>query len=120
MPTEEQHLAQYERNVLISQHLAEASDYDWAVTALFYAALHLVQAWFVTRNFSVGNHRRRDNEMLASTYLQPILDEYRALRTHSENARYNCRLFSQREFEEIRSGSFATVVAHMESLGGTS
>lgn len=47
MPTEPEHLAQFHHNVTVAERLFESNDWDWGVTALFYASLHLVQAYFV-------------------------------------------------------------------------
>jgi hypothetical protein len=96
--------------------MASMRDYDWAVTVLFYAALHLTQAYLQRSEISAENHRQRDQEIRSSEELRPILDPYRALKAHSENARYRCRAFSREEFDSILNGVFDTVVAHLNSL----
>lgn len=118
MPTEEQHLLQFERNREVAQRLSGTADYDWAVVALFYAALHLIQAHLIRTSGPVRTHSERNRRMLNNDDLKPAYDAYRTLRDHSETARYECRRFAQEEFEAIRDGAFATVRDHMEALLG--
>jgi hypothetical protein len=120
MASEEEHLAQFEHNLDVSQRLAAATDYDWAIVVLFYASLHLVQAWCVRNEQFIEGHRQREQAINGSNELFSIADQYRVLRVDSENARYRCRRFTQEEFEAIRDGVFATVREHLQALlGGT-
>jgi hypothetical protein len=113
LPTEAEHFEQFEHNARIAKRMADSADFDWAVTVLFYAALHLVQVYIVRKGVRVENHWERDRYILASAELRPILDSYRALRVHSENTRYKCRKFLQSEFDEIRNRNFVGVVEHL-------
>jgi hypothetical protein len=116
--TTDQHRAQFEHNAAVATKLADSGDHDWAVTALFYAALHLCQVYLLRNALSAESHRQRERQILASSELRPILDQYKALRTHSEHARYECRPFSPDEFAAIHRGSFATVIEHLHSVLG--
>ena len=116
MATAAEHLAQSERNAAVAQQLAESADYDWAVTALFYASLHLVQAYLLRRGIRVQTHGQRIRQMMSLAELEPIVDSYRVLQTHSENARYECRNFSSSEFAAIRNGRYSQVLSHLRSL----
>jgi hypothetical protein len=58
--------------------------------------------------------------MLNLVDLRPILHYYWVLKDNSEQARYECRTFSEDEFESLRDGSFAAVVTHLRSLLGVS
>ena len=120
MATVAQHLEQFERNLAVSSRLEASDDFDWAVTTLFYAALHLMQAYMIQHDLKADSHRRREQLMLAHSGLRIVVDQYRALRSLSEHARYECRRFSREEFESIRNGSFATVTTHLRSLLGVS
>ena len=120
MASVEEHLDQFEHNLSVSSKLEAADDYDWAVTTLFYAALQLMQAYMIRHDLVADSHRRREQLMLGHAGLQPIVDQYRALRNLSEHARYECRRFSREEFDSIRNGSFTSVTTHLRSLLGVS
>jgi hypothetical protein len=119
--TIDEHLDQFQHNDVASQVLARAGDnWDWAVTAMFYAALHLCQAYLIRAGLEANSHGSRDRQMLASPQLRPILDQYRALRNDSQEARYECRRFSLEEYESIREGSFTILTTHLRALLGVS
>lgn len=118
MATEEEHLQQFVRNDATSQRLVQSLDFDWGVIALFYASLHLVQAYFVRNGIVVLSHRQRDQQILATADLRSIFEPYVAMRMQSELARYQCRRFSQQEYERIHDGAFRTVVDHLQALKG--
>jgi hypothetical protein len=119
--TVDEHLDQFEHNLEVARRLAGTDDnWDWALTALFYAALHLCQAYMSRQGLQADSHRKRERQMLASSELQPVLNHYKALRNDSEEARYDCRQFSRSEFESIRDGTFSTVSGHLRSLLGVS
>jgi HEPN domain-containing protein len=118
LATEAQHAAQSEHNLLVAGRLADADAYDWAITALFYAALHLLQAYLTRTGIHVTTHMARDRYMRAATDLLPILSDYRALRDASEHARYECRAFSGPEFLSIRDNAFLAITSHLRSLLG--
>lgn len=65
-------------------------DLDWAVTVLFYTALHLAQAYFVQQaatSFDIPrNHQERSTHV--GLKLPPIYRHYRTLEDHSRRARY--------------------------------
>ena len=44
----------------MAKHLADAGEFDWAITALFYSALQLVEAYFLQSGLEarVGKDRR--------------------------------------------------------------
>jgi hypothetical protein len=118
LATEDQHLSQFEHNQAVAQRLALSTDFDWAMTALFYAGLHLMQAYLVRIGVTAETHIQRERQILMIPELSPLMDAYRMLRDHSEDARYECRAFSREEFEAIRGGTFASVVTHVQSLLG--
>ena len=118
MASVDEHLDQFEHNLSVSSRLEASGDLDWAVTTLFYAALHLVQAYIVRHGLPADSHRQREQQVLAHAELRQIADQYKALQNQSESARYECRRFSHEEFESIRNGSFATVTSHLRSLLG--
>lgn len=116
MLAEKDHLLQFEHNVAVAQRLVDSADYDWAVTALFYACLHLAQAYLVRVGVLAETHVQRERQMLRLPELSPILSTYRTLRDHSEDARYSGRRFTQAEFVSIHDGTFTAVVTRLRSL----
>jgi hypothetical protein len=93
MPNKAQHLAKAEHNEKFALALnsdKSYSDYrDWVVTAYFYSALHLVEAYFAIQGKHSGDHRARSTDIQADPFLQKIYDEYRELQDDSTNARYD-------------------------------
>lgn len=86
MPTQEEHLLQFEHNRQVAQQLSDSAEYDWAIVALFYATLHLIQAHLVRVGVAPRTHAERNRRLLSSVELRPAYDPYRALRDHSEEA----------------------------------
>lgn len=109
-------MAQFAHNADVAARLAVLADYDWAVIALFYASLHLAQAYLVRRGVFADTHVRRERQMLMLPELESVLDAYRTLRDRSEDARYECRRFSEQEYEAIRGSMFQRVVMHVQTL----
>jgi hypothetical protein len=87
----DRHLDQARRNYALYQRLtAGEQDLDWAVTALFYTAVHLLQA------FAAGNglpllpgHREREGFL--STHCWAALGPYLKLYRASNETRYKLR-----------------------------
>jgi HEPN domain-containing protein len=118
LAVEAQHLAQYEHNVAVAGRLASSGDFDWAVTALFYAALQLAQAYLVRSNVVVQSHAQRQRLMGSTDELRGVLDSYRTLRDYSEHARYECRSYTRGEFEAVQRAQFIPFVRHVQALLG--
>ncbi len=84
----EQHLNQARRNHGVFQVLSDEGYVDWAITALFYTALRLADAWLteqVGRGATSHNDRRN---RLALLLPADALAAYQQLREMSELARY--------------------------------
>src|SRR5271165_2012034 len=124
MPSREQHLDQAKRNEGFARHLLEfpwsPDCSDWALISLFYAAVHLVDAYLATRNYHPETHVLRDGYASRLTSLQPVYNHYRILRFRSEEARYSCRKSPYTvQFAELkRVNNFDPVKAHIRSLLG--
>jgi len=88
MPSEVIHQLQAEQNERLSQGLILLSPLfmDWAVTACFYAALHVVDSYFARLGIHPHNHVER--ERLIQRRLRPIRRDYWRLKRHSLRARY--------------------------------
>lgn len=88
----ERHLERARLNFALYKKLKAESTYlDWAVTVLFYTALHLVQAYLVetaATGFDIPrDHPERDNSV--ARLLPGIYTSYRFLSSRSQWARYH-------------------------------
>lgn len=93
MPSAKDHKAKAAYNEEFFDHTKY--DYpDWALTGLFYSALHLVDAFLATKHISVENHLTRFNYVNKVKELKPLYPEYRMLYDYSVNARYKMHSFS--------------------------
>jgi hypothetical protein len=80
---------------------------DWAVTCLFYSALHYVNAYLAKgqkaiprRHVTVGNLAGRSNIVQADPDLGAIYPAYRALEDESRDARYELRKMTPYEYDK--------------------
>ncbi len=61
---------------------------EWAITAVFYAAVHYVEAYFALSDVSYNNHPSRNTAVKKDAVLCSISDEYENLYNLSRDARY--------------------------------
>jgi hypothetical protein len=86
------HLEQAKSNEKLSEHLIRAAQYnDWRCTAIYYAALHYIQAYFsgLTPPVVFNRHLLRDAAISEDHGIRRIWRDYRTLKDWSENARYD-------------------------------
>ena len=88
MPSRDDHLRQAKHNLEFGESLDAVRYSDWIATALFYAALHYVDAFLATKGHHPGRHDVRDGFVAREKELRPIHHHYRALKDSSRNARY--------------------------------
>jgi hypothetical protein len=116
MASRQEHVAQAVRNRVVADVLANSGFHDWAMTALFYSAVHLVLAYVVQSGGTVTSHGERRSFIHGNPELRSILSAYNELKILSENARYDCHLYSQPEFEETTEAYYRPVESHMRAL----
>lgn len=88
MPTRTQHALQARHNERVTQTLSQAGyARDWEVTALFYSAVHLLEAKAAPDRHS-RDHNERESFVLAN--FPAIYSDYKALFTMSLLVRYRC------------------------------
>jgi hypothetical protein len=82
----------------------------WAVTALFYAAVHSLNA-YVRHRYQVGvrSHRARDKWFAAYPELARFEVEYNDLRVNSEFARYSSVAVSWQQYDAIEQRSMPMI-----------
>ena len=101
MPSASQHKDQAARNRALAEDLIREGGPDrlaWAVTILFYSALHRVDQLLAPED--PGRHSRRYRLMDQQDPLNTVMDEYRHLKKHSEAARYRCIPFTEQEIQD--------------------
>lgn len=108
MASEQAHLAQARHNeaFLGSFDLATTPYLDWAVTAIFYSALHYIRAlaarYRITNISTYGEMDRLFQRVSLFRQHQWVYQDYRQLKDDSRAARYDMRKFTLREAGELR------------------
>jgi len=93
MPSRPEHEARAGRNEALCRHLhvtAAGTFLDWEATSLFYAGVHLVEAFLATVSLHPAGHQERQESV--GTYLKPAHGAYRQLEELSARARYNAHV----------------------------
>lgn len=67
---------------------------DWAITGLFYSAIHLVDAFLSRKSIAAGSHEMRFSYIRQLKELKIIYEDYRSLYDYSINARYKMFTFN--------------------------
>lgn len=92
MPRASEHLTRAENNLRFAESfdLKSTPFLDWVVVAYFYAALHLVDALLCQmEDLHPPNHEERNRCVKEKSYLRAIRTQYRSLKDHADDARYN-------------------------------
>ena len=79
---------------------------DWAITGIFYSALHLFDAFLARKKLYPKDHKERTNYVGKIKELKSLFHHYRSLYDYSVNARYNMIKFSIADAEQIYSDYF--------------
>jgi hypothetical protein len=116
------HLAQTRHNFRLYQKLRDEGEFlDWAVTALFYTALHLIQACLIDIASDAfdypRNHEQRDSFIRRK--LSDLWLPYRSLQNQSNRARYHPDQPRPTvpELQQCEAGHFAAITAALERRG---
>jgi hypothetical protein len=117
MPTTQQHIIQSERNEALFQQLSNGPYTDWAITALFYAALHLIDAWLPAPS-RPRRHVARIREIAATPRLAVVELDYQELKDRSEDGRYNCARFTTADLQIVHSRHYLPLRGHLRGLLG--
>jgi hypothetical protein len=107
MPSRAEHEARAQANERIAAQfrLSDPDEVAWAVTILFYAALHYVEVYF---DETAGVHHLSHADRFFSTDMLPIGHEFRLLYDASRCARYEMNLFTLPEVTTLM-GYYAAV-----------
>jgi uncharacterized protein (UPF0332 family) len=116
LPGRSEHAAQAEWNETAAARFSEAGFNDWAITALFYASLHWIDAYLLGEGIHLTSHWRRQAFIRESPELVSIFGAFGLLRMDSEGARYDCGQFSRSDYEDRRDGQYAIIKTTIASL----
>jgi hypothetical protein len=98
MPSERDHLRQVQQNrdLITALDPATTPFLDWVVTAVFYTALHRIEAWLATKGQHFQSHENRDDWIKRSPELRGVVwRNYKDLEHFSRQARYQCVGFNR-------------------------
>lgn len=104
MPRTEQHLqkAQHNEDFVASLGADPGRFTDWAITGLFYSALHYVEACFALKQRHSADHRARDSDIWRDAQLRGLYTSYSELKNYSVTARYQMRTVTAQDFADCR------------------
>jgi len=110
MPSEHEHLSQAERNERFAEHVLTWGDSDftdWALTALFYAAVHYGRAYLAAKSVSwQPNHGGFKAAFVKTCASEALFRGYDKLKTRSERARYNCVTFTLSDVTALQTSIY--------------
>jgi hypothetical protein len=109
MPNSADHILQAQHNEAFYQVIDKNAYSDWAMTALFYAALHYIDAFLDRVGIDAGGHDQRDKEVRDRKELRPIWPQYHYLKNRSINARYYCGTFTPDQLQQCYGGDLAAI-----------
>jgi hypothetical protein len=109
LPTKAEHKTKAEHNEYFVSTLNNPF-FDWQVTALFYAALHYIQGYFVAKgvNPPPSTHTIRNNHVANDKKLAAIYVDYRELQDESRSSRYGVIAPNQADVTRLK-GNLNTI-----------
>ena len=97
---------------MIATHPTSAG---WALTAMFYSALHYAEAYFLKTSKHVDNHGERPDAIKFDRNLSGIYGQYMHLFDCGFNARYRLKIYGKSDVEKAKP-SLEAVEKHIKSL----
>ena len=117
MPQPTEHIAQAEKNERLYERLVGTEFNDWAITALFYAALHYVDAYFVSQTgVRPPNHNLRNRLVDRTLNRARVSPAYRELYRLSRKVRYETPSVSTDEAMQVNVRLFDPIRTHIRAL----
>ena len=115
MPSKLEHVTKADGNAAfaLSLTLDNQTRIDWALVALFYAALHYVEAYLAGANQHLRSHTTRDNVIGRDAYLKRIYFEYQDLKFYGFSARYEACAFRANDVTGIAVKAFEVIKLHI-------
>jgi hypothetical protein len=110
MPAESEHISKAEHNEALYEELTTAGGYaDWEITALFYAALHYVDAWLSRSGTHPHAHVQRRSLVSRDPVLHRIYGHYARLDDRSRDARYTAIRFPNGYAQQLHTDQFQPI-----------
>lgn len=111
MPKLDEHLkkAQHNETFVKSFDLDSTPFIDWAITGLFYSALHYMEAYFAKQGAHSPDHRTRDSNIHRDGNLRSLFFAYSDLKNFSVNARYTPKQFKASDVRNTLQPHFENV-----------
>lgn len=97
--------------------LNDPEEVSWAVVALFYSAVHLMQAYAHAKTPMNMPDTHEKRAVYISNQMRPIASHYRRLRTASEWARYDMRPSDAAQTRRIHDADFKQILIYMREQG---
>jgi hypothetical protein len=111
-PSEHRSKALDNEELLHVHKLADGKFAGWAITILFYSALHWMRALAAQEGFQIRSYSGNNSEKLALQQI-PLFRQspqqfnwYRALKDESQDARYEMRQYSSADFSDLKQRFF--------------
>jgi uncharacterized protein (UPF0332 family) len=117
LPLKPDHISKAEHNEKLAETIGKTAYLDWAVTIIFYAALHYVDAILAASVVHPETHSERNDAIGTNATLMKIRPEYRTLETLSRNARYRSMKIEPTDLQEAQN-NFSVLRAHLRSRLG--
>jgi len=114
VPTREQHVTKADGNAAfaLSLPLENQTQIEWALVALFYAAMHYIEA-YLAPNTHLRSHEARDKYVGRESHLRLIFKEYSHLKYFSVNASYEICTFRAEDVQNEASRDYETIKRHI-------
>jgi hypothetical protein len=115
VPSKLEHIAKADGNAAfaLSLTLDSQTRIDWAFVALFYAAMHYVEAYLAVSHQHLKSHATRDNVIGRDACLKRIYIEYQDLKFYGFSARYEACPFRAHDVTGIAVKAFEIIKLHI-------
>jgi len=122
MPSRQDHACKATENEAFAGGVVSngAAHLDWAVTGYFYAALHHVTALLHSlgcQDADLKTHAKREKQIVTRLPVeQQLYNDYRQLSDDSQDARYECRPFSEQDVKQLVAQHFVPLKTRVQAL----
>ena len=116
-PTPSDHVRKADENKKFGfgMNAAHPTSAGWALTALFYSALHYAEAYFLKISVQTDSHADLFDAIKFDPNLRKIYREYRHLFDYGYDARYRLIVYGKADIEKARP-SIDAVERHIKNL----
>jgi hypothetical protein len=116
-PTPRDHVGKADENKKfgLGMNATHPTSAGWALTALFYSALHYTEAYFFYTSVKRDNHVDRNNAIKFDPKLKAIYSHYKHLFDYSLNARYRLNVYGKSDVDKAKP-SLDAVERHIKAL----